>query len=110
MLSRFSWIYDELRQFAENEEKTIAMNLMTLFKSKITNFCSMPAQIDQVTKYLQTEHLSLSNCRLALETITESVEKEGDDSQPDLYQCKLGKHYSSRNSPLITNGASKVDS
>ncbi len=48
--------------------------------------------IDQVTKFLQTEHLPLSDTRLALETVLESVANEKADETSDLYQCKLEIH------------------
>ncbi len=59
MILRFGRIYDEQRIVAENEKSSVAMNLTTQCKTKIDLFSPMLGQIDLVTKYLQTEHLSL---------------------------------------------------
>ncbi len=110
MLSRFCKIYDELRNAAESEQSTVAMNLTTLFMSNVTRFSAMLGQIDLVTKYLQTEHLSLSDCRLALEKIVEYVSNEKNEEGSELYQCKLGNRYISVILHLLRAKHSKVES
>ncbi len=62
----------------------------------------MLAQIDNVTKNLQSQYLSLSDCRLALDTIMESVRNEKNNCDSDLYQCKPGNQYISSNALLST--------
>eukprot|EP00171_Calliarthron_tuberculosum_P002904 IDg2904t1 len=73
MLERFSRICDSLRKVAEEENSTVAMNVTYEFKATVHRFENQLHQISQVTKYLQTVHLSLSDSRLALDTLTEFV-------------------------------------
>ena len=105
MLKRFTQIYDQLRQVAEDERSTVAMNLTSEFKSDTGRYCKMLRQLDDVTKFLQTDLLPLSDCRLALNTIAEAVDKKKEDSTSDLYNCKLKTRAISPTSRLVTDKA-----
>ncbi len=63
----------------------------------------MLGRIDLVHKYLQTEHLSLSDCHFALEAIIEFASNEKNNEDSELYQYKLGNRYISGNFTFVTS-------
>ncbi len=82
MLKRFNSIFDRLRNVAEDERSTVATNLTPQLKTDTLRYCKILCQHDEVTKFVQTENISLFACRLALDSIAESVD-EG-KSNPNL--------------------------
>ncbi len=103
MLKRFNSIYDQLRNVAEDERSTVAMNLAPQFKADTLRYCKMLCQLDEVTKFLQSENISLSDCRLALDSIAESVDEGKSNPESDLFECQLGNRAISTSSRLMTH-------
>jgi len=93
MLERFGRIYDELRLVAEDERFELAMNLTTEFKSEVSKYKSMLEQLDHVTKFLQKEHLSLSDCRIALETLSETVNAQKENSEESAVWLRFKRYF-----------------
>ncbi len=103
LLKRFNRIYDQLQNVAEDERSAVAMNLTPQFKAGTMRYSKMLSQLDEVTKYLQLYNISLSDCRLAFDSIAESVDDGKHDPDSDLYQCQLGARAISPVSRLVTD-------
>ena len=103
MITRFCRIYDSLRTVAENEQSTVAMNLSSGFKNTASRLSKQLGEIDLVTKYLQKEHISLSDCRLALNTLIDRVDKKKTVPNSSLWDCRLGKYAIGESSRLVTH-------
>lgn len=87
-----------LRTVAESEGSTVTMNLTPTFKAKLFGFAVQLSEIDSVAMYLQTENLTLADCRVALKTLMDAVQEQKDDENAKLYKCKLRSSHISSNS------------
>lgn len=105
MLERFGRIYDSLGQVAEDERSAVAMNLSSSFKSTCISYEKQLKQIDRITKYLQTEYLSVSDCWTALDKLTSKVASKKSDEDSSYYQCMLGSSHISKSSSLVRDKA-----
>lgn len=103
MLRRFCVIYDHLRAVCEQENATVSMNLTPSFKANVKRLSDQLDEIDSVTKFLQTEHLSLADCRVALDTLIELVAEQKDDPESKLHNCMMGTGHISSNSRHCRN-------
>lgn len=101
MLQRFNRIYDELRCVAEQEHSTVGMNLTYAFKGRTFRYEKQLAQIDSITRYLQTKHLSISDCRLALGKLAQKVEMKKDVPTSSFFGCQLGTSHISQNAAIV---------
>eukprot|EP00171_Calliarthron_tuberculosum_P002287 IDg2287t1 len=73
----------------------------------------MLADIDGVTKLLQSKCYILAQCREDLDILIDSVSAEKNNSESTLYQCKLGTKYIAKDaeitsSPCSESGAVKI--
>lgn len=98
ILRQFCRIYDLLRTVAESEASTVTMNLTPAFKAQVSRFAEKLAQIDSVTKYLQSENLTLVDPRLALDTLVDVVHEKTNDEDAILYKGKLSPSHVSSSS------------
>ncbi len=81
MLKRLNNIYGQLQNVEENEMSTVAKNLIHQFKADTLSYCRMLWKLDEVT---------ISDCRLALNSIFESVDEKKSSPESVLYQYLLG--------------------
>eukprot|EP00171_Calliarthron_tuberculosum_P003916 IDg3916t1 len=101
MLKRFNRIYDELRNVAEQEHSTVAMNLTSDFKSRAQQYEKQLSHIDAITRYLQKKHLSVSDCRLALNKLMQKVETKNDVQSSGFFGCLLGTSHISQTAAIV---------
>jgi hypothetical protein len=71
------------------------------FANKESKFTRQLFKIDEVTKYLQTNGLSLSEGHVALAALIYGVASDKDNPQKPLYQCRLGTHYIAPDSDIV---------
>lgn len=105
MLQRFCRVYDDLKAVAKHESSSIVMDLTTAFKANVTRFSEQLAEINFVTKLLQTKNLSLSECRMAMDSLSYVVHSEKTKLNSKLFKCKLGTSYISSTSHLVKHKA-----
>lgn len=105
MMERFRRIYDELRIVAEQQGHKLAMTMAEESKSSVTEYTKQLKEFDQVTKFLQRQHLSLYDCRIALDTFTESVTAQNTNNQSPFFDCMLKDEFISQSSHLELNKA-----
>lgn len=79
------------------------MDMSTEFKVKAQKYKKQLDQFNQITKFLQKEHLSLSDCRLALDTLTESLNTDKTKIDHPLFECMLQNSSISQTSNLVTD-------
>lgn len=92
-LSEIDNFYDSLRKVEEHENSRVAMNLTNEFKSTVERLHKQLFDINELTKYLQTKHLSLSDCRLAMDALVEPFTASKDTVGSLMYGCKIREHY-----------------
>jgi hypothetical protein len=100
MLKRFAKILNELIDVSTEEKSDLPIDCSTAFSNKVKKF-TRQHEIDEVTKYLQTNGLSLSYGCIALDALNDGLSSDKDNPNKPLYQCRLGTHYIALDSDIV---------
>ena len=69
ILHQFTQMRDDLIEATEDPNNDIIINTTTAFLNKVSRYLRMLQEINEVSKSLQTENHTLSNCRDDLNTL-----------------------------------------
>eukprot|EP00171_Calliarthron_tuberculosum_P009475 IDg9475t1 len=105
VIQRFNRIYDELRNVAEQEHSSVAMNLTSEFKTNAQRCEKQLRQIELITRYLQRKHLSVSDYRMALDKLLQKVATKKDVPSSSFFGCKLGTSHISQTADIVKDKA-----
>lgn len=90
MLDRYLKIRDGLLNVHFDSEGCLPMNTDAGFFQKVQYYATMLAEIDQVTKSLQTRGHTLASCREDINELIDAVSEQENVPGTPLYKCKLG--------------------
>ncbi len=93
MLRRFISIGEELLQEHDSWERDIEIDDTARFQGKVIKYVTMLSTIDDVTKSLQSNYHTLSECRDDLDALMEAVNEGKHDPSSVLYPCRQGQKY-----------------
>ena len=103
MVKRFNTIRDELIDVADDEDCDLEIDTSLQFKRIALRCEKQLGQMNAVTTELQKEHLSLSECRLAIDSLSECVKNDRDILGNPFYRTKFTGCYVSSNGRLSPN-------
>eukprot|EP00171_Calliarthron_tuberculosum_P003890 IDg3890t1 len=103
MLCRFVEIHDDIIRAADMDGATISINRSIPFTHRAEKFAKMLTEIDTVTQELQKRHLSLSECRYAVDILRESVQEGRNDYTSAFFGCRLASKYIAPISATVTH-------
>ena len=103
MLSRFNELRTTLIKISETEGFTLSVDKLTVFKNKALRFENMLTDINDATTALQQRKLTLSDCRLVLDSFFEHVSTNKDVDGSNLEDCQLGNHCIAGTAPILLN-------
>lgn len=103
MLKRYNHIRDDLLKVVDTEGATVTMDVSSGFSRQTKRFADMLAEINTVTLELQKYGASLSDCRYAVDTLSEVVTSGRNDEHSLFYGCKLGNSYIQEKSHIATD-------
>ena len=75
----------------------------TRFKNLAIQYEKMLAEIVAVTVLLQKKDILLSETRLALDLLIDTIRNKVDDMTSPLYKCDLGDSYIKQNEAIVPN-------
>lgn len=102
-LRRFLQLREIMIEAANSSEVPIRIKRSQAFKLKVEKYVKQLREINVVTVELQKRNLSLSDCRVAIDALLESIlEAENDHSHP-LFACTLGKHYLDMGAAIVAD-------
>jgi hypothetical protein len=95
--------YQELCLTADHEDGNLTIDRSANYPIRVLKYEKMLAEVDGITKLLQTRLLPLSDCRNALQQLISAVATDKTNPAKSLYQCKLGTKYIGMDSHLVTD-------
>lgn len=103
MVLRYNKIRDALIEIEKNECTDLKMDKQLSFKHNALKIGSQLQGIDEFTKELQKEHITLSDARLILDELIRNVECGKFKSESKFYTCQLGREYISTKSSIVSH-------
>ena len=99
MIKRFSRLRSDLVIVADTDDVCLNMDRTARFKNRSIQY----ERIDSVTVLLQKKDIILSECRLPLDLLIDTIRKEVDDMKSPVYKCNLGDSYIKQNAAIVPN-------
>lgn len=103
MLDRFIKIRNKLIEASMSMDADLIIGKPPDFEMDTQKFARMLAEIDAVTKSLQTRAHTLALCREDVGKLNSSIAKQKDLPYSPLHSYKLGNHYIELESSIVTH-------
>lgn len=100
MLRRLIDIRSELLAVPDSSGATVTIDRREVFRNRAERYVKMLKEIDIVTKMLQKPKVSLSDCRLYIDTLWEIVQRNRSNQDTLWWGCKLRDRYIAIDSSL----------
>ena len=100
MLQKWIRIRSELIEASSHPNSNIEINDSLAYKNRVNKFTKWMKEADVITIYMQTEYITLGECRSALDLFTKTVETKKNHIGHPLYECPFKQEKSKWNSCL----------
>ena len=93
MLARFAQICDDLLEASNYEGGNIKIERSQKLLRNEKQIAKLLAEIDIVTKHLQTKFITLEKCRRSIDVLQKSIADSEEEPKHPLHNYSLGSKY-----------------